>query len=156
MKKLLLGAILAFIVIYCSKSDTQENTPLQSAVTQASLIGKWRVEEIYINNTLQVLPNNGDCDKASTLILSSDLTYSYRHFNPAPNNLCDEVVNQYTNKTYAFTTSTSLLVFKYNNGATPVEIQGAVSNKTDTSFELALDFQNPSNTTKRVKYIKVN
>ena len=154
MKKLLLGAILAFSVISCSKSDTQENIPTQSVVNQASFIGKWRVNEIYINNTLQVLPNNGDCDKSTTLVLLSDLTYTYRHFNPSAGNTCTENTsfNSQVNKFYSYNKDNSTLIFNYNNGTT---IQGIVSNKTETSFELVLDFENPSNTTKRVKYIKV-
>lgn len=155
MKKLLLGAILAFSVISCSKSDTQENTPTQSVVNQASFIGKWRVEEIYINNTLQVLPNNGDCDKSSTLQMNSDLSYSYRHFNPTANNTCTEnaTISQQVNRNYSYNSNNSILIFNYNNGTS---IQGSVTNKNDSSFELVLDFENPSNTTKRVKYIKVN
>ena len=155
MKKLLLGAILAFSVISCSKSDTQENIPTQSVVNPASFIGKWRVNEIYINNTLQVLPNDGDCDKSSTLQLNSDLSYSYRHFNPTANNTCTEniTISQQVNRNYSYNSNNSILIFNYNNGTV---IQGVVSNKTDTSFELILDFQNASNTTKRVKYIKVN
>lgn len=155
MKKLLLGAILAFSVISCSKSDTQENTLTQSVVNQASFIGKWRVEEIYINNTLQVLPNNGDCDKSSTLQINSDLSYSYRHFNPTANNTCTEnsTISQQVNRNYSYNSNNSILIFNYNNGTS---IQGSVTNKNDSSFELVLDFENPSNTTKRVKYIKVN
>ena len=156
MKKLLvLLAIITLSSTSCSKPDMEDNNnnPIQTATS--SFIGKWRVTEIYINNTLQVLPNDGDCDKSSTLQLNSDLSYSYRHFNPTANNTCTEniTISQQVNRNYSYNSNNSILIFNYNNGTV---IQGVVSNKTDTSFELILDFQNASNTTKRVKYIKVN
>lgn len=143
---------LFLLLTSCSSDDTgrDSNQPGGSF----NIVGKWRVEQIYQNNNAML---TGDCDKATTLNLLANGTYTYEQFTPTPSNGCNLENIVMNNKSYSYSEGSSTISFYYSNSSgNPIVLNGQISDKTSNSFIIRIDFLDQSNISRKVKYTRVS
>lgn len=150
--KIALILISLFLLLTSCSSDDAVGDSNQS--NSFNITGKWRVEQIYQNGNAV---STGDCDKATTLNLLTSNSFTYEQFTPTLSNGCNLEPIVMNNKNYTYSEGSSTISFNYTNSSgNPIVLNGQISDKTQNSFIIRIDFLDHSNTSRKVKYTRVS